>query len=124
MRTTPTALAAARRATPEAVTPDARARPDRIRASEDDWASVVADWATVNGWWSLHVPDSRRVRAGLPDWLLIRPPRVVFAELKVDGGRVRPAQKEVRALLARCPGVEVYTWWLPAAWPQVREVLR
>ena len=93
-------------------------------APEADWSRTVEDYATLRGWWSHHQPDSRRSRAGLPDWLLCRPPRVVFAELKVPGGRVRPAQEEVLAMLERCPGVECYCWVLPDAWPVVREVLR
>jgi hypothetical protein len=93
-------------------------------APESSWDSVLADYADLMGWQAWHVPDSRRMRAGLLDWLLIRPPRVVMLEGKVPGGRLRPAQREVVGLLERCPGVEVVVAVFPDDWPRVRELLR
>lgn len=71
------------------------------------------------GWWWWHDQDSRRNKAGLPDLILIRPPRLVFVELKRQQGRRRKAQITVLALLARCPGVEVYLW-RPAEWNAIK----
>jgi hypothetical protein len=93
-------------------------------ADEASWDTVVRDYATLMGWWCWHLPDSRRTPPGLPDWLLVRPPRVVWIEGKVPGGRLRRAQKEVLAMLAGCPGVEVYVWIFPDSWVEAREVLR
>ncbi len=66
--------------------------------------------AELGGWWVWHDNDSRRNRGGLPDLILIRPPRVIFAELKKHDGRVRSAQQKVLGLLADCPDVESYLW--------------
>jgi hypothetical protein len=93
-------------------------------APESDWDDVVKSYAELMGWWAAHVPDSRRMRAGLLDWLFIRPPRVVFLENKVAGGRLRRPQQEVIDLLERCPGVEVAVAVYPEDWPRVREMLR
>lgn len=97
-------------------------------ASEASWGSVVHDWATLHGWWAWHLPDSRRTPAGLPDWLLIRVTgpgvgRVVFIEIKVPGGRLRKAQREVIAMLEQCSGVEMLTAVFPDDWPRVRDAL-
>lgn len=91
---------------------------------ESSWDSVLADYADLMGWRAWHVPDSRRMKPGLLDWVLIRPPRVVLLEGKVPGGRLRKEQAEVVDLLERCPGVEVYVFCFPDDWPACREVLR
>lgn len=93
-------------------------------APEADWDDVVQDYADLRGWWSLHVTDARRLRAGFLDWFLVRPPRLVLLETKVPGGRVTRAQAELLGLLERCPCVEAYCVVFPDDWPRVREVLR
>jgi hypothetical protein len=40
--------------------------------------------------------------AGLPDLVLVKPPRVVFLELKSDKGRVRPEQQIWLDALEQC----------------------
>lgn len=86
-------------------------REQTLRAvRERQFQEWTVDVATRFGWWVWHDNDSRRNRAGLPDLILVRPPRVVFVELKRETGRLRPEQARVLALLERCPGVESYVW--------------
>ena len=59
---------------------------------------------------------------GKLDLELVRPPRVVFAEVKAEGGRLTDEQSARIARLRECPGVEVYTWW-PRDWPEVVRIL-
>ncbi len=62
--------------------------------------------------WSLryHTFDSRRSGPGFPDIVAVRPPRVIFAELKTNEGRVRPEQAAWLQALWACPGAEAYLW--------------
>ncbi len=80
----------------------------------------VVDLARMLGWTVNHVRRSLGGRKqgwvtattlkGWPDLTLLRPPRVIFAELKSDVGRVSPEQRELLALIEQCPGVEVRVW--------------
>ena len=60
--------------------------------------------------------------AGWPDLVLVRPPRIIFAELKNDRGEVRPAQLEWLDVLRLLPYAEVYLW-RPSDWDAVVETL-
>jgi len=70
--------------------------------TEQELQDAVIATAQVHGWWWWHVPDSRRTNPGLPDLILIKPPRVLFVELKTAKGRVRPEQDHVLGLLDQC----------------------
>lgn len=78
-------------------------------ATEAEFQAAVVDLARLHGWrvhflpdwvWRLVVSAMRRhprrgrewSAAGFPDLVLVKPPRVVFAELKSARGRVRPVQ--------------------------------
>lgn len=93
-----------------------------LRISEAQWQSRVVDYATLRGWKSWHNADSRRTQAGVLDLMLIRPPRLVFMELKAEHGRVRPEQARMVDLLRDCR-VEAYIF-RPSDWDQVMAVLR
>ncbi|GIV07644.1 MAG: hypothetical protein KatS3mg017_0846 [Fimbriimonadales bacterium] len=56
--------------------------------------------------------------AGLPDLILLRPPRLVFAELKSEKGRVSKEQQAWLDALRACNGVEVYLW-RPSDWASI-----
>lgn len=75
--------------------------------TEAQWQNTVVEAAQLLGWWVFHDHDSRKNQAGFPDLVLIRPPRVMFLELKRETGKLTTAQGEVLDLLEDCPGVEV-----------------
>lgn len=78
--------------------------------TEAAFQDAVTSRATIYGWWWWHDTDARRNAAGLPDLILVRPPRIIFAELKKQNGRVSAEQRGVLAMLDHCPGVENYVW--------------
>jgi len=88
--------------------------------TERDWQRTVLDLAAMYHWGCYHTHDSRRSQPGFPDLVLWRE-RVVFAELKVPGGRLTPLQRQVLEGL-RAAGGEVYVWW-PQHLDEAREVL-
>ncbi len=63
---------------------------------------LLTDAAELNGWLVFHDNDSRRNAAGFPDLVLVKPPRVLFLELKSEIGRVRPEQHVWMDALSRC----------------------
>jgi hypothetical protein len=90
--------------------------------SEEQLQSAVVDLARVQGWRRFHDYDSRRNTAGFPDLVLVRPPRLIFAELKTQRGVVEPEQAEWITDLLACPGPEVYVW-RPADWSTIEATL-
>jgi hypothetical protein len=91
--------------------------------TEADFQATVVDAAELFGWWVFHDHDSRRNTAGFPDLVLIRPPEVVFIELKREKGRVTTAQAGVLDMLGRCSGVDAYLW-RPSDWAEIVERLQ
>jgi hypothetical protein len=89
---------------------------------EKDWQAEVVDIALRCGWRrKYHTFDSRRSDRGFPDLVLCRPPRLIFAELKTNTGRVTGDQQAWLDDLAAC-GAEAYTW-RPFDRPTVDRVL-
>jgi hypothetical protein len=78
--------------------------------THDELQVNVVELAEIYGWWHWHDQDSRRNRAGLPDLILIRPPRLLFVELKTEKDKLRPGQAEVIDKLLAVPGIEVFVW--------------
>lgn len=80
--------------------------------SEAQFQQAVIQRAELYGWWWWHDTDSRRNHRGLPDLILVRPPRVLFVELKRQSpkSKVTREQAGVLAMLERCPTVESYVW--------------
>jgi hypothetical protein len=70
--------------------------------TEAELQALLIDAARLHGWYVFHDRDSRGNAAGFPDLVLIRPPRVLFVELKSPRGRVRHEQAAVLELLADC----------------------
>ncbi len=56
--------------------------------------SAVRDYARLRGWHCYCVWDSRHSPKGWPDLVLLRPPRMVVAELKSTRGRLTKEQRE------------------------------
>lgn len=78
--------------------------------TEKAFMAAVVEIAKLYGWLVYHAHDSRRSEPGVPDLLLCKPPRVIFAELKRRGGRVSPAQRFWLEQLGQCTGVCVFLW--------------
>jgi hypothetical protein len=132
-----------------------RARGVLPAESEAAFQQKVVNLARFCGWRVYHPPDNRpsgrtgRVQdvvAGFPDLTMVRGPRLVFAELKAEKGRLALAQAEwLDALLdvtraveivvqesegARAAGydvprprVDVFVW-RPSDWPVIEEALK
>jgi hypothetical protein len=70
--------------------------------SEATFQGQVVSLANLYGWRIRHEPaggkggrvDREQVGRGFPDLVLLRPPRLIFAELKTASGRVSVAQQE------------------------------
>lgn len=62
--------------------------------TEREFQQQVVDLAGLTGWLVYHTHDSRHSAQGWPDLVLVRPPELIFAELKTETGRLSTAQKE------------------------------
>jgi VRR-NUC domain len=91
--------------------------------SERDLTGYLADLARTFRWRRYHTWSSKHSPAGFPDEVLLRPPRLVFAELKSERGRLKPDQEAWLEELRQMPGVEVYVW-RPADMDEIAKVLR
>lgn len=90
--------------------------------SEKRWQAQVVTLALLYGWSVFHVFDSRRSQPGFPDLVLVKPPTIIFAELKTHNGKLRHAQVAWLDLLLACPGVQTYLW-RPHNLPDVQRIL-
>lgn len=107
----------------------------RIPEPESDFQAAVCELAEMLGYAWMHVyplmtkfgarkvPISGPLAKGWPDLVFLgRGGRVVLAELKKRGEKLRPDQEEVHAILRRM-GHEVYTW-RPDDFEEIKEVLQ
>jgi VRR-NUC domain len=74
----------------------------------------VEEALDVHGWWWMHVPSNvivcpkcrwkifRGIAKGFPDILAIRPPHILWIELKTETGQLRPDQRRVGKMLQDC----------------------
>jgi hypothetical protein len=80
--------------------------------TERDFMAQVTQLAELFGWQWAHfrpamttkgwrTPVSGPLGKGWPDLVLVRPPRLIFAELKRDGGKLAQEQADVLSLLGR-----------------------
>lgn len=101
--------------------------------SERDFLAAIIKEASLQGWLVAHhrparTEDGHWVTAiqgdtGFFDLVLIRSPRVIFAEVKAQKGRLRYEQHEWIAEAEACPGVETFCW-RPSQWLEIEEALR
>lgn len=77
---------------------------------EKDFLEQIRELAKIFGWEYYHTWQSIHSPRGFPDIVLVRPPRIIFAELKSSSGKLSPAQKRWLDQLMQCPGVEAYLW--------------
>ena len=95
-----------------------------VRVTERQLQAQVVQLAQLNGWRCYHTFDSRRSAPGFPDLLLVRPPRLIFAELKSEKGRLRPAQAECFAALAEVERAPETYVWRPGDFGDIQSTLR
>lgn len=96
-----------------------------VSFSERQLSDGVASLADLFGWMRYHTHDSRHSAPGFPDWILIRPPRLIVTELKSQNGKVTEAQQLWLHAWAQVQGAEVFVW-RPADWVDgtIESVLR
>ncbi len=90
--------------------------------TEKDFQAQVLEVAKLNGWLIYHTYDSRRSSPGFPDLVLVKPPLVVFAEIKSDAGKVTPAQDGWLGALSGC-SEKITGVWRPSDWDEIVDVL-
>lgn len=93
-----------------------------MKISEKQFQQQVIDLARLSGFLIYHTFDSRHSAAGFPDLVLVRPPVIIFAELKSANGSLRPEQHAWLEALEKCPSVEARLW-RPADWPEIEQTL-
>lgn len=91
--------------------------------SEEDFRPMVLEAARLLGWEYYFTWTSIHSPAGFPDLVLVRPPRVIFAELKPEKGKLDKDQLKWMTVLQRCPKVEYYLW-RPRNWDTIVERLK
>lgn len=96
--------------------------------TESGFQDAVIDLAKWCGWeLRYHTHDSRRSDAGFPDLVMLKPPRIIVAELKTDKGRVSKTQQAWldgwRACVPLCAALQVFVW-RPADWPEIERQLK
>jgi hypothetical protein len=102
--------------------------------TEQELQDAVIDLAKLLGWHVMHQRPGRTAsgwrttiqgHVGFPDLVLLRPPRLIFAELKTARGRVDFGQATWLNGLDAVPHVEQFVW-RPADWQlgQIEEILR
>lgn len=82
----------------------------------------VRQLAHLYGWLCYHTRDSRKSEPGFPDCCLVKPPRLILAELKRDGAQPTIAQQAWLDACGAVPAVESYCW-RPADLDVIVEVL-
>lgn len=91
--------------------------------SERAFQMQVTDLAKLFGWLSYHPYLSIHSARGWPDLALVRPPRLILAELKAEKGKTTEHQDRWLGLLRQCTGIEVFVW-KPSDIEAIAEVLR
>ena len=90
--------------------------------TEKEFSQAVVDFARAKGWLVFRTYHSKHSPPGEPDLRMVRPPRVIFAELKVQRGKVSIHQELALECLRACPGVETYLW-RPDCWNTLERIL-
>jgi hypothetical protein len=84
--------------------------------TEADLLRDVRELARWRGWYGYHTYRSTRSDPGFPDLVLVRPPRLIFAELKTAKGQMSGPQKVWREELEQLGAPVEYHVWRPADW--------
>lgn len=87
--------------------------------NESQWQSKVCQLLDLYGWRWFHAPDNiptgpqrrrQSIKKGFPDLVAVKGTRVLYVELKKEGGYPSPEQREWLAAL-HAAGQEVTVWW-------------
>lgn len=78
--------------------------------SERHLQARILEAARALKWKAYHTYDSRKSAPGFPDLVLVRPPRLIYAELKSEKGKLTAEQELWLGTLGLVPGVETYCW--------------
>jgi hypothetical protein len=89
---------------------------------ERDFMQQVRDLARLRGWLCYHTYDSRRSEPGFPDLVLLKPPLLLFVELKRDGERPTEHQERWLGALKGVERVSVQVW-RPQDWDEIARTL-
>lgn len=92
------------------------------RPTEERFQATLIKTARALGWEAYHTHNSQGSVEGFPDLVLVKGPRLIFAELKGKGGKYSAAQNRWLQLLAATPN-EVYRW-TAKDWDEIEAVLR
>jgi len=84
----------------------------KLQTTEADLREQIRTLCKLYGWLMYFTWNSRNSPSGFPDLVLVNPQqkRVVFAELKRQGGRVTDSQTQWQAALIMCDQ-EVHVWY-------------
>lgn len=85
--------------------------------------AAVTNLAKHLGWMTYHPFWSVRSTPGFPDLTLVKPPRIIFAELKTETGRLTSSQCQWIETLQHCDGVRVFVW-RPSDWDFIVKCLQ
>lgn len=101
---------------------------DPALLTEAQWSSLVLELARLGGWTlRYHTWISKRSSFGFPDWVLCKPPRLIFAELKSEVGKTTDDQEAwlagLREVEAATNGLVQAYVWRPSDYPEVAELL-
>ena len=103
---------------------------------EGDLDVHIRRLALMLGYFPYHTRYSLKSESGFPDWLLLRPPRLVVVEAKRQGrwltpprvgrrgGRAGIGQAEWLRRWSCQPGTEVYLWWPTDAISDIAVILQ
>jgi VRR-NUC domain len=107
--------------------------PVRFSVTEKAFQDQVVDLAILYRWLVYHsrpawIRDGRMVTAlqghkGFPDLIMVRPPRIIVAELKSERGQLSIAQMHWLEAFRKTTWPEVYVW-RPADLDLVEQCLR
>ena len=103
-----------------------------VSITESDYMQTIIEAARVWGWLVYHAQNSLHSEPGFPDLVLVRPPQVLFVEVKGKLGRLRsgyqgatrwmPGQDEWLTALRACKDVKADVW-RPDMWAEIERVL-
>jgi hypothetical protein len=105
--------------------------PARLPVTEAALQTTVVDLAILYGWRIYHsrpawIRDGKMItplqgHKGFPDLIMVRPPRLIVAELKSDKGQLTIDQQHWLEVFAGCLA-ETYCW-RPSDLPEIQRLL-